>query len=69
MMKELAGKTPPPLKVRSEQRPGQGIRRLFPRSSALPSPGVRHSFTSSRNDLSLPEREGWRSLRRALASI
>ncbi len=29
----------------------------------------RYSCTSSRNNLSLPEREGWRSLRRALASI
>jgi hypothetical protein len=29
----------------------------------------RYSCTSSRNSLSLPEREGWRNLRRALASI
>src|SRR6266849_6524533 len=32
-------------------------------------PARRYSCTLSRNNLSLPEREGWRSLRRALASI
>jgi polyhydroxyalkanoate synthesis regulator phasin len=51
-----------------EQRPGKGIRRLSPRSSTS-VPSVHrfrcHSCPSSRNALSLREREGWRSLRKA----
>src|SRR5438128_8664550 len=39
-----------------------------PRNNPSVGEFCRHPCTSSRNNLSLPEREGWRSLRSALAS-
>jgi hypothetical protein len=43
------------------------LSKRLPRRATLEAYDRRHSCT--RNDLSLREREGWRSLRKALASV